>query len=201
VWEHASIGIDEGSVVEAPHKAAMVARRRQRRYGGEWFAERYIEGREFNLSLLGGPDGVELLPPAEMLFLGYPANKRRIVDYAAKWHVGSFEFCNTVRRFDFGADEQPLLTELEAIAKSCWRLFGLRGYARVDCRVDAAGRPWVLEVNVNPCLSPDAGFAAAAERRGLDRAEAVRRIVADMPAPASLVGRRQAATAAAATSP
>ena len=193
VWEHASIGIDDGSVVEAPHKAAAVARKRQRRYGGEWFAERYIEGREFNLSLLSGLDGVELLPPAEMLFVDFPAGKRHIVDYAAKWHAGSFEFCNTVRRFDFGAEDRPLLAELEAIARSCWRLFGLRGYARVDCRVDTAGRPWVLEVNVNPCLSPDAGFAAAVERRGLDLAAAVRGIIKDIPVAQPVAGKRAGA--------
>jgi D-alanine-D-alanine ligase len=192
VWEHASIGIDESSVTEEARKVAAVARKRQRRHGGEWFAEQYIDGREFNLSLLGGADGVELLPPAEMLFVDYPAGKRRIVDYAAKWHAGSFEFCNTVRRFDFAEDDRALLAELEAITRSCWRLFGLRGYARVDCRVDAAGRPWVLEVNINPCLSPDAGFAAAAERRGLDLAAAVRRIIGDMPVAEPVVGRRPA---------
>jgi D-alanine-D-alanine ligase len=182
VWEHASIGIDESSVVEDARKLAAVARKRQRRFGGEWFAERFIEGREFNLSLLGGPDGVELLPPAEMLFRDYPQGKRRIVDYAAKWHAGSFEFCNTVRRFEFDEADQSLLGRLEDVAKACWRLFGLSGYARVDFRVDAEGRPWVLEVNVNPCLSPDAGFAAAAARRGLDLAAVLRRIIAVLPA-------------------
>ena len=135
--------------------------------------------------------------PREMLFIDYPAEKRRIVDYAAKWHAGSFEFRNTVRRFDFDEGDRPLLAQLEAIAGSCWRLFGLRGYARVDCRVDAAGRPWVLEVNINPCLSPDAGFAAAAARRGLDLAAVARRIIEETPArnvePAS---GRQVATVA-----
>src|SRR5882672_1138974 len=182
VWEHASIGIDESSVVEDARKLAAVARKRQRRFGGEWFAERFIDGREFNLSLLGGPDGVELLPPAEMLFRDYPQGKRRIVDYAAKWHAGSFEFCNTVRRFEFEDGDLPLLARLEDTAKTCWRLFGLSGYARVDFRVDGEGRPWVLEVNVNPCLSPDAGFAAAAARRGLDLAAVLRRIIAELPA-------------------
>src|SRR5262249_17060965 len=90
VWEDASIGIDETSVVEDGRKLAPLARKRQRRFGGEWFAERFIDGREFNLSLLGGPDGAELLPPAEMLFVDYPPGKRRIVDYAAKWHAGTF---------------------------------------------------------------------------------------------------------------
>jgi D-alanine-D-alanine ligase len=182
VWEHASIGIDDGSVVDDGRKVAGVARRRQRRYGGDWFAERFIDGREFNLSLLAAPAGVELLPPAEMLFVDYPAGKRRIVDYAAKWHAGSFEFSNTVRRFDFDAADRPLLDRLAMIAEACWRLFRLRGYARVDCRVDNDGRPWVLEINVNPCLSPDAGFAAAAARAGLGLADVVRRIMGDLPA-------------------
>ena len=195
VWEHASIGIDESSVADDPRKVAAIARKRQRRHGGDWFAERFIDGREFNLSLLGGEGAVELLPPAEMLFVGYPAGKRRIVDYAAKWHSGSFEFCNTVRRFEFGDEDRPLLARLEEIAKTCWRLFGLRGYARVDCRVDADGRPWVLEINVNPCLSPDAGFAAAAARGGLELPAIVRRIIADLPARiAQPAGAKQTAT-------
>jgi len=58
-------------------------------------------------------------------------------------------------------------------------LFGLRGYARVDFRVDAQGRPWILEINANPCLSPDAGFAAALARAGIEFTRAVKWIVAD----------------------
>ncbi|HLB79479.1 MAG TPA: hypothetical protein VJJ77_03170 [Dongiaceae bacterium] len=186
VWEHASIGLDGGSIAADPARLGGVLRARRRRFGGDWFAERFIEGREFNLSLLAAPHGVELLPPAEMCFVDYPPGKPRIVDYAAKWHVGSFEHSNTVRRFDFAETDRLLLDSLAATARACWRLFGLRGYARVDCRVDADGVPFVLEVNVNPCLSPDAGFAAAAARAGLDLPGVVRRIVADSAAlPAS----------------
>jgi D-alanine-D-alanine ligase len=191
VWEHASIGIDDSSVVEDPRKLAGLARRRRRRFGGDWFAEQFIDGREFNLALVEGPAGVEVLPPAEMLFVDYPAGKRRIVDYAAKWHAGSFEFCNTIRRFDLPPEDQPLLARLAAIARDCWRLFGLSGYARVDCRVDAQGRPWVLEVNINPCISPDAGLAAAAAQAGLASPDIVARIIAAIP------GRREIATPAA----
>ena len=184
VWEHASIGIDAGSIVADPGKLAPLIRRRQRRYGGVWFAERFIAGREFNLSLLAGAGGVELLPPAEMTFVDYPPAKPCIVDYAAKWHAGSFEFRNTVLRFDFPEADRPLLDRMTSVARDCWSLFGLSGYARVDVRVDAQGRPWVLEVNVDPCLSPDAGFAAAAARIGLDAPAVVARIVADRVVPA-----------------
>ena len=65
------------------------------------------------------------------------------------------------------------------LALECWRLFGLRGWARVDFRVDAAGQPWILEVNANPCLSPDAGFAAALARSSISFDEAIRRILED----------------------
>jgi len=184
VWEHASIGIDDGSVTSDPGRLAGLIRKRRRRYGGEWFVEAYVDGREFNLSLLAGPEGIELLPPAEMCFVGYPPGKPRIVNYAAKWDEGSFEYHATQRRFDFAPGESDLLDRLGATAKACWRLFDLRGYARVDCRVDAAGQVRVLEININPCLSPDAGFAAAAARAGLDLPAVARRILGDIGLPA-----------------
>ena len=55
----------------------------------------------------------------------------------------------------------------QALARDCWSLFGLRGYVRVDFRVDDAGQPWILEVNTNPCLSPDAGFVAALKQAAI----------------------------------
>ena len=190
VWEHASIGIDDGSIVADPRKLPALFRRRQRRHGGDWFAERFIDGREFNLALLAGPGGIELLPPAEMLFRDYPPGKPRIVDYAAKWDADSFEYNNTVRRFDFPAEDAALLARLRTVALDCARLFDLHGYARVDVRVDAAGTPWVLEVNANPCLSPDAGFAAAAAAAGLDGPAVLQRIIADLVGAAGAVPRR-----------
>ena len=66
---------------------------------------------------------------------------------------------------------------MKRLALECWRLFGLQGYVRVDFRVDQAGQPWILEINTNPCLSPDAGYAAALAEAGLDYDDAIRRIV------------------------
>ena len=181
LWEHASVGLEADNVVEDCEdqmlEQAMALRAPS--LGGVCFAEAFIEGREFNLSLLGSPQGPQVLPPAEIIFEGYAAGQPQIVGYRAKWDVDSEEFRHTPRSFDFGPGDNPLLAELKALALHCWKLFGLRGYARVDFRVDSHGRPWILEINANPCLSPDAGFAAALARAGIDFTKAVEWIVAD----------------------
>ncbi len=180
-WEHASIGIDDGSVllVDDPQELFGEMERRRQGLGGTCFAETYIEGREFNLSLLASQDGPEVLPPAEIRFSEYPGGKWKIVDYRAKWDHASLEYAHTHRSFEFPEGDQPLLFGLATLAKECWELFGLRGYARVDFRVDKDNRPWVLEINANPCLSPDAGFVAAATQRGIDFTLIVERIIHD----------------------
>lgn len=181
VWEHASIGLDENSIITdaGPETVFPLLRARAPTLGGTCFAERFIAGREFNLSLLAGPHGPEVLPPAEIIFEGYTNAMPRIVDYRAKWDQDAFEYHNTPRRFDFSAADHDLLHRLEELSIHCWQRFGLNGYARVDFRVDPTGAPWILEVNANPCLSPDAGFTAALERADIAYADAVRRILTD----------------------
>jgi D-alanine-D-alanine ligase len=181
VWEHASIGLSEDSIISAEDASVLhdQMEARRERLGGECFAEEYIDGREFNLSILAGKEGPVVLPPAEIRFDSFPADKAKVVDYRAKWEPESFEYHNTPRSFDFASYDASLLSRLKDLAGKCWSLFGLRGYARVDFRVDQSGRASVLEVNTNPCLSPDAGFAAAAERAGIEFNEVIKRIVED----------------------
>lgn len=175
VWEDASLGIGDDALVEWEKGADAVPELRDRAdgLGGEAFGELYVPGRELNVSLLETPDGVRVLPPAEITFEGFPAGKPHIVGYDAKWSPESFEFRATVRRFEFATEDAPLLERLTELALRCWTLFSVRGWARVDFRVDSGGRPWILEVNANPCLSPDAGFAAAARRAGLGGTDVV----------------------------
>ena len=177
VNEEASIGMDADALVSGQ---AMLHRRlaeSAQLHGGAWFAERYVEGREFNVSLLDGNDGPTVLPIAEMCFLDYPPGVPRIVDYAAKWDTGSFGYRHTRRTFVQQSTDAGLCESLARLARECWALFGLRGYARVDFRVDDNGQPWILEVNANPCIAPDAGFVAAAARAGFDLPAVVKRLL------------------------
>lgn len=186
VWEEASVGLSDDSIVNASTTDDLLREMGDRvgALGGEAFAEQYIDGREFNLSVLAGPNGPEVLPPAEIDFVDYAPDKPRIVSYAAKWDEQSFEYHHTPRRFDFPPEDRALLNRLSAMARRAWIALGLHGWARVDFRVDSAGRPLVLEVNANPCLSPDAGFAAAVHRAGLSFEQAVARVLADPAQPA-----------------
>ena len=179
VKEHASLGLDDESVLSGGDDEYLrnQLRTHAARLGCPCFVEEYVEGREFNLSLLAGPDGPEVLPPAEIDFSAFPTGKPRIVGYRAKWEQQSFEYRHTPRCFDFPASQQSLLDQLHTLAIACWHIFGLRGYARVDFRVDAQQQPWILEVNANPCLSPDAGFAAALDRASIGFDQAVQRIL------------------------
>jgi D-alanine-D-alanine ligase len=140
------------------------------------FAERFIPGREFNISLLHGKCGMEVLHPAEMTWDGESAGER-MMGYSAKWTEGAEDYDSTRRTFAFQDADAPLLAELKRLCGECARVFGLSGYARVDFRVDESGQPWVLEINANPCLSPESGIAAAARHVGIAYPELISRII------------------------
>jgi D-alanine-D-alanine ligase len=176
VWDNASLGLEcifDTRQQLCDHLADLAATTRL----ADKFVERYVEGREFNLSLLQSGSEAEVLPPAEMLFMDYPPQMPRIVGYTAKWDPSSFEYTHTVRTFDFGKEDRQLIEQLCELALACWDQLGIGGYARVDFRVDGQGSPWILEVNPNPCLSADAGLVAAAFRAGYSYRELVQRIL------------------------
>jgi D-alanine-D-alanine ligase len=167
VYEHASFELDDASIVtvSSEDQISALLRDREAATGRTYFAEEFIEGREFNLSLIG--PGPRVLPPAEIDFSTFPQGKERIVGHSAKCDKTSFDYHNTDRIFDFAASDQLLLQRISELALECWRLFELCGYARVDFRVGSAQQPWILEINTNPCISPDAGFAAALQNAGI----------------------------------
>jgi D-alanine-D-alanine ligase len=188
VWEHASFGMDDGCVVTGREAAMQRMSESVDRYGGDWFAERFIDGKEYNISVLEQDGQPYILPIAEMTFVDYPQGKPRIVGYAAKWDESAPEYRATCRIFPSLPEEER--KHLRAIVQQCWTTFGLKGYARIDLRLDSSGKPWVLEINANPCLSRDAGFAAAALQANISYEQLVERIVHAALRPALLSYRR-----------
>jgi len=177
IWEDGSLGITAESVFEC--KPGF-----QEKLKGlddsHWFIEDFIDGREFNISVLAGKDGPEVLPPAEIVFVNYDDKKPRIVDFKAKWEMDSFEYTNTVREFPGNNLNKQLKKNLKEAALACWNLFGLKGYARVDVRTDSNDNVYILEVNANPCISPDGGFVAATKEAGYPFINVIERIINDL---------------------
>ncbi|MBN2342265.1 MAG: ATP-grasp domain-containing protein [Deltaproteobacteria bacterium] len=179
IWEDASVGLDSASVFYDFDSLKKWADD-QADNTSEMFIEEFVDGPEFNISILASPQGPEVLPPAEIKFVNFPSEMPRMVGYRAKWDADSFECQNTVRSFELSAHAAELVSAMTSIALQCWHKFNLRGYARVDFRVRKNGQPEVLEINANPCISPDSGFVAACEQAGVSYTAMIQRIVQDI---------------------
>ncbi|WP_321495958.1 ATP-grasp domain-containing protein [uncultured Desulfobacter sp.] len=178
LWEHGSLGLEKENIITAlPDRIGPLLEKATQGLGRACFAEAFINGREFNISLLGDGKEVRVLPPAEIRFLNFGQDEPKIVGYRAKWCPNAYEYQHTQRSFDFSETDRKLLSRLCDLALSCWDLFSLAGFARVDFRVDENQNPYILEVNANPCISPDAGFSAALDRAGISYTTAIARIM------------------------
>lgn len=177
IWEDGSLGITEESVFIWGKETEV---KLDNLDDSHWFIEDFIDGREFNMSVLAGKDGPEVLPPAEIVFVDYAENKPKIIDFKAKWEMESFEYTNTVREFPGDKISKHLESNLKEAARACWHLFGLKGYARVDARIDSNENVYVIEINANPCISPDGGFVAATKMGGYTFTEVIQRIINDL---------------------
>jgi D-alanine-D-alanine ligase len=139
----------------------------------EVLVQEYVAGREFNVGFVGE----QVLPIAELCFDNMPEGSWPILTYAAKWDVGSPEDLGSVP-----VCPAEMTTEIHkrvvAVAREAWEtLCGAEGYGRVDLRVDAAGQPYVLEVNPNPDISDSAGLSRMAKAFGWEYEELICKIV------------------------
>ena len=178
IYEDGSLGLEFENVFYGNDKTYI--EKLKLSDGNKFFIEEYIDGREFNISVLGGKSGPEVLPHAEMQFFNFPEGKPKIMCYSAKWVEDTFEHDQTRRTFSISEDDKGLINKLTYICLQCWKVFDLRGYARIDFRVDKDNNPYVLEVNANPCLSPGSGLYAASEQKGYSFKQVVERVIEDI---------------------
>ena len=174
--EDASVGIDSGSVVHSVTEFKERATQLINTYLQPVIAEEYIEGREINVAVIGNGETKRALPPSEISFVDFPADVPKICCYEAKWVTDSPLYTKTVPVCPAELTDR-LATELKSVALSAYEALGCLDYARIDTRVGADGRVYVIEVNPNPDISSDAGFARAAKAAGLDYAAFVAEIV------------------------
>ena len=174
--EDGSVGIDDESIIHNKQALLAVLPEMYLRHNRQpILIEEYIDGREINIPMLELENGeVKVFPISEIVFDEWPDDKPRIVNYAAKWDEQAFEYENTNRAF---YPEGAPLEYLEEVAMKCWRIFRLRGYARVDARMDPQGNIFIIEINANPCIAAESGFMRSMYEGGLEAKDVVRAMV------------------------
>lgn len=164
--EDASIGIEAGSVVRTPEALADRVRRIHDEFRQEALVERFIDGRELYVTVLGNGAASRALPIHEIDFAHLPAALPRIVTYNGKWSEQHEEYVGTKPVLALLTPEQQ--RRCEAAARAALTAVGVRDYGRCDIRLTADDTPYVIDVNPNCDISEDAGVARAARAAGLD---------------------------------
>jgi D-alanine-D-alanine ligase len=173
--EDASVGIGEKSVVYNLNELRKRVRYIFLEFEQPALVEEYIAGRELNVAIVGNKKPI-LLPISEIDFSGLTDDMHRIVSYDAKWMHGTVAYDGTQ-----GVCPAKLTDvqehAIKDIALRCYRILGCRDYARIDFRMTPEGVPYVLEINPNPDISDDAGFARSAKAYGFTFPQVVGKIV------------------------
>lgn len=169
--EDGSLGIDSKSVVWDVKSLQKKVKATINEFRKPVIVEEYIDGREFNVSILGD----DVLAVGEVEFR-LPQGKPRVVSYKAKWDKESDEYKGTVPICPANLN---IKTEnrIKDIAMKAFRAIGCRDYARVDMRMDSLGKIYVIEVNPNPDISPESGFSKALKAAGLSYETFVNQVV------------------------
>jgi D-alanine-D-alanine ligase len=173
--QEASIGISQASVVDGDEKLKERVSFIHQSIGTAAIVERYIEGREIYVGILGN-QLLQALPVWELYFTNMPDGSRRIATDRVKWSVKYQK--------KYGIDSGPARDladakseQLQHLCKRAYRALELSGYARIDLRLDEAGNPWVIEANPNPQIARGEDFAASAEKAGLSYESVLQRIL------------------------
>jgi len=172
--EHCSFGITDGAVVshldQLRERVAYIVGT----YDGQALVEDFIVGREFNVSIWGNGKPAPL-PLYEIDFSSIPDPQRHVVDFDAKWTKGSFSYEHTPSRCPAEIEDE-VAERIRSAAMGAYRALRLRDYGRIDMRV-RDGQPYVVDINSNPDITIDGGFAKTTEAAGYSYGAAISRII------------------------
>ena len=173
--QEASIGISQASVVDNDEKLRERVAFIHESIGTAAIAEQYIDGRELYVGIFGN-QSLQALPVWELFFTNMPPEARRIATDRVKWSV------KYQKKYDIQSGPAldlpaPVTERIQHVCKRTYRALELSGYARIDLRLDADGRVWVIEANPNPQIAKGEDFAASAESAGLPYDALIQRIV------------------------
>ena len=172
--QEGSTGISQASVVEDEGKLLDRVRFIHESIGTDAILERYIEGRELYVGIIGNARQT-VFPVWELHFTKRGDEVHRIATERVKWSA------KYQRKYGIKTREAKLPEDVAArvqyLCKRVYRSLDLSGYARVDLRMDAEGKAYVIEANPNPQLGYGEDFAESAERAGVSYEQLLQRII------------------------
>jgi D-alanine-D-alanine ligase len=175
VSEEASLGISQASIVEDEDRLQERVRFIHESVGTGALVERYIEGRELYVGVMGN-QRLRVFPVWELDMCRLPDEARKIATARVKWNRAYQNKYGVSSREAADLPESQQQT-LQDLAKRVYRSLGLSGYARIDLRLDYSGQVYVLEANPNPQIAKAEDFSDSAEQAGLSYAALLQRIL------------------------
>jgi D-alanine-D-alanine ligase len=172
--EDASHGLTRASIVNNMEQLFEQVNYISSNFRGQAMVEEFVDGREFNASVLGNRE-LELVEISEITY-SLPPELPRILTFESKWFEETDYYKGTGVTCPAPLSGKLREDVVNAVLASC-RAAGCRGYARVDVRQDKDGSIKVLEVNANPDLTPELGIARQAATRGMTYADLIQKIV------------------------
>lgn len=172
--EEGSVGISRDSFAEAEAQALKRIEFLHERFRQDVIVEQYIEGREIYVGVLGDTR-LRVLPPRELKFSRVPEGAPKYASFKAKWDSDYRERWGIYNTF---ADDlaPEILRQIRSVAKRTFRVLQMRGYGRIDLRLTAEGRVYVVEANPNPQIAMYEDFSEAARQFGISYNDLIEQI-------------------------
>ena len=171
----ASIGISQASVVEDDGALKERIKFIHEKVGTDALVEHFVDGRELYVGVMGNQK-LETLPIWELLFTKMPEESRKIATERLKWSL-KYQKKHGIVSEEAGDLPKELEEKIRLTCKRVYRSLNLSGYARVDLRLTADGKIFVIEANPNPQLAKDEDFAESAAKAGVEYPELIQRII------------------------
>lgn len=180
IAEGSSKGIFNSSVVFNKADLLNEIEKIHKNYNQPALIEKFLNGQEFTVAILGNGSEAQVLPIIEMKYEELPDGLLPIYSYEAKWIVDTRE--NPLNIYECPARiDIKLKAEIEKIALKTYQILRCRDWSRIDMRLDENGIPNVLEINPLPGILPDpkdnSCYPKAARAAGLSYNEMINAVL------------------------
>ena len=173
--QDASIGISQASVVEDDEKLRERVEFVHSSVGTDAIIEQFIEGRELYVGILGNVR-LTVFPVWELRLGAMPDDAHRIATERVKWSP-KYQKKYRIRSGEVHDVPAATVDRIRHVCRRVYRILSMSGYGRIDLRLGADGRFWVIEANPNPQIALGEDFAESAQRAGVSYPDLLQRII------------------------